>query len=89
MRTVSADDEKIELRKLIDAVRDEPLTVLENGEPALVLLSPAQFDRLEEQDRIRREAKERLRLTISSIQAEAVERGLTESELARLLADED
>jgi hypothetical protein len=43
---------------------------------------------LEEQDRIRREAKVRLRETISSIQREAAERGLTETELDRLMADE-
>jgi prevent-host-death family protein len=88
MRTMSADIEKIGLRELIDAVRDEPVTVLANGEPAVVVLSPAEFDRLEEHDRIRREANARLRQTISAIQREAAERGLTEAELERLLADE-
>jgi len=53
-----------------------------------VVLSPAEFDRLEEQDRIRREAKARLRRTISLIQQEAAERGLTDTELERLMADE-
>ena len=88
MRTLSADTKLIELRKLIDAVRKEPVTVLENGEPAAVVLSPAEFDRLDEQDRIRREAKTRLHQTIASIQRDAAERGLTETELERLLADE-
>ena len=64
------------------------MTVLENGEPVVVVLSPAEFDRLEEQDRIRREAKARLRRTISLIQREASERGLTDAELERLMADE-
>jgi hypothetical protein len=41
-----------------------------------------------EQDRIRREAKVRLRQTISTIQQEAAQRGLTATELERLLADE-
>lgn len=45
-------------------------------------------ERLTEGDRIRREAKARLRQTISTIQREAAERGLTEAELERLLADE-
>ena len=40
------------------------MTVLEKGEPAAVVLSPAEFDRLEEQDRIRREDKVRLHVTI-------------------------
>jgi prevent-host-death family protein len=88
MRTLSADTEKIGIRELIDAVREEPVTVLANGEPAVVVLSPAEFDRLEEHDRIRREAKVRLRATISTIHREAAERGLTEAELARLVADE-
>jgi prevent-host-death family protein len=88
MRTLSNDTGQIKLRELIEAVRDEPVTVLEKGEPVAVVLSPAEFDRLEEQDRIRREAKARLRQTISLIQREASERGLTDAELDRLIADE-
>jgi len=88
MRTLSNDTGKIELREVIEAVRDEPVTVLENGEPVAVVLSPAEFDRLEEQDRIRREAKVRLRETVSLIQRGAAERGLIEAELQWLMADE-
>jgi prevent-host-death family protein len=88
MRTLSNDAGQIKLRELIETVRDEPVTVLEKGEPVAVVLSPSEFDRLEEQDRIRREAKVRLRETISLIQREAAERGLTEAELQRLMADE-
>jgi len=88
MRTLSNDTGQIKLRELIEVVRNEPVTVLEKGEPVAVVLSPAEFGRLEVQDRIRREAKVRLRETISSIQREAAERGLTEAELQRLMADE-
>jgi prevent-host-death family protein len=88
MRTLSNDSGQIKLRELIETVRNEPVTVLEKGEPVAVVLSPAEFDRLEEQDRIRREAKARLRQTISSIQREAAERGLTDTELERLMGDE-
>jgi prevent-host-death family protein len=87
MRTLSADAEHIKLRELIEAARKEPVTVLENGEPAAVVLSPVEFDRLDEQDRIRRKAKARPRQTVASIHREASERGLTETELERLLAD--
>jgi prevent-host-death family protein len=80
--------EAIELREVIEAARKEPVTVLENGAPAAVVLSPGEFERLEEQDRIRREAKARLRRTLLAAQNEASARGLTESELERLLADE-
>ena len=88
MRMLSNDTGQIKLRELIEAVRNEPVTVLENGEPVAVVLSPAEFDRLEEHDRIRCEAKVRLRETIASIQREAAERGLTEAEVQRLMADE-
>jgi len=88
MRTLSNDTGQIKLRELIEAVRNEPVTFLEQGEPVAVVLSPAEFDRLEEQDRIRREAKARLRRTVSSIQREAAERGLTDAEFERLMADE-
>ena len=40
MRTLSTDTEQIKLRELIEAARTEPVTVLENGEPAVVVLSP-------------------------------------------------
>jgi prevent-host-death family protein len=88
MRTLSADIKDIKVRELIEAAREEPLTVLENGEPAVVVLSRAEFDRLDEQDRVRRDAKARLRKTISALQQEAADRGLTDAEVERLLADE-
>jgi prevent-host-death family protein len=88
MQTLSADNNEIKLRDLIDAARKEPVTVLENGAPVAVVLSPAEFDRLDEQDRIRREAKERLRQTIARMQKDAADRGLTETEVERLLVDE-
>jgi len=88
MRTLSADTKELKVRELIEAAREGPVTVIENGSPALVALSPAEFDRLEEQDRIRRDAKARLRQTIATIQRDAAGRGLTEAELERLLVDE-
>jgi prevent-host-death family protein len=88
MRTLSADAKEIKVRELIEAARNEPVTVLEGGVPAAVVLSPEEFDRLDEQDRVRREAKARLRQTIAAIQKDAAGRGLTDSELEHLLADE-
>ena len=88
MRTLSNDTGQIKLGELIEAIRNEPVTVLEKGEPVAVVLSPAEFDRLEEQDRVRREARTRLRHTISLMQREAAGRGLTDAELERLMADE-
>jgi PHD/YefM family antitoxin component YafN of YafNO toxin-antitoxin module len=86
MQTLSAEETKV--RRLIEAARSAPVLVLDDGEPAAVVLSPSEFARLEEGDRIRREAKARLKRTMSAAQGEAVEKGLTEEELERLLADE-
>jgi prevent-host-death family protein len=88
MRTLSADNDRIKVRELVEATRDEPVTVLQNGEPAVVVLSPADFERLAEQERMRHEAKARLRRTLSAMQKDAADRGLTDKELDRLLADE-
>jgi prevent-host-death family protein len=86
MQTLSAEETKV--RRLIEAARNAPVLVLDNGEPAAVVISPSEFARLEEGDRIRREAKARLRKTMSLAQSEAAEKGLTEEELEQLLADE-
>ena len=88
MRTLSNDAGKMKLKELIEAARQEPVTVTEKGEPVAVVMSPSEFDRLDEQDRIRREATRRLRRTVSEMQREAAGRGLTEPELDRLFADE-
>ncbi|MGO9460306.1 MAG: type II toxin-antitoxin system prevent-host-death family antitoxin [Rhodomicrobium sp.] len=76
------------MRRLVEAARKEPVTVREDGEPVAVVLSPEEFERLDEQDRIRREAKARLRQTMAAFQAEAAGEGFTEAELDRVLADE-
>jgi hypothetical protein len=47
-----------------------------------------EHDQRAEQDRIKREASERLRQVIAAIQREAAQRGLTEEEIEQLLADE-
>ena len=88
MRTIIADVTDVKVRQLIEAAANEPVTVIEDGEAAAVVLSPEAFRRLELHDRIQQEAKARLRRVIESAQAEAAARGLTEEELERLLADE-
>ena len=69
--------------------REAPVTVLEDSEPVAVMLSPEEFKCSGEQDRIRREAKTRLRQTMAAVQAEAAGQGLNEAELDRLWADEN
>jgi prevent-host-death family protein len=43
MRTVSNDGGQIKIRELIEVVRNEPVTILEKGEPVAVVLSPTEF----------------------------------------------
>jgi PHD/YefM family antitoxin component YafN of YafNO toxin-antitoxin module len=87
MRTLSTEMEDPKVRKLIDAARKEPVLVLDDGEPAAVVLSPEAFERLDEADRVRREAIARLRKTISAVQREGAKKWLTKSELERLALD--
>ena len=88
MRTLSADMQDTKVREIIHAAQGEPVTVLENGKPAAIVLSLGEFARLNEQDRIRQEAKARLRQTIAAIHKDVTERGLTAAEAERLLADD-
>jgi PHD/YefM family antitoxin component YafN of YafNO toxin-antitoxin module len=88
MRTLSADMQDTKVRDIIHAAQSEPVTVLDNGQPAAVVLSLVEFARLNEQDRIRQEAKARLRHTIAAIHKDATSRGLTDAESERLLADD-
>lgn len=88
MRTIIADVTDVKVRQLIEAAANEPVTVIEDGEAAAVVLSPEAFRRLELHDRIQQEAKARLRQVIADMHVQAAERGLTEEEVERLLADE-
>ena len=70
MQTIIADGTDKKIRELIEAASKGPVTVIENGHPAAVILSPAEFDRLDEPDRARREAKDRLRATVAAMRAD-------------------
>ena len=84
-KTVTAPKD---IHTIARAAQREPVTVLAEGEAAFVALSPGEFERLEEQDRIRREAKGELKRVVARMRAHAAEQGLGEAELDRLLADE-
>ena len=88
MRTLLAETDEIPVRELIDAARHEPVSVVRDGKQAAVVLSPKEFERLDAQDRIRREAAARLKRTIAAIHQDITDRGLTEAEADRLLAED-
>jgi prevent-host-death family protein len=82
MRTISTSGGAGVLLELLKAVRQEPVTVIDGGRPAAVVLS------IEEYERMRGVAWDRLMGTIERIRTRARERGLTDEALNSLLADE-
>jgi PHD/YefM family antitoxin component YafN of YafNO toxin-antitoxin module len=78
----------VDVATLTEAARREPVTVIADGEPAFVAVSPAEFERLARRATQYDEARDRLMLAVRAMQRTAVARGLTEEELERLLADE-
>jgi PHD/YefM family antitoxin component YafN of YafNO toxin-antitoxin module len=85
MKTLTAPTD---IRTIARAAQREPVRVVAEGEAAFVAVSPGEFDRLEEQDRVRREARDELKHIVARMRTHAAEQGLTETELDRLLADE-
>lgn len=73
---------------LKEAARREPVTVISDGVPAFVAVSPAEFERLARRSAQYDESRDPLMAAIRATQKTAAERGLTEAELERLLADE-
>ena len=88
MRTMIAEKADTKIHEVIDASRTEPVAIIDNGQTSAIVLSPAEFARLDAQDRIRREAKARLLLTIEAIHKDVTDRGLSEVEAERLIAED-
>ncbi len=83
MQTISALDAKNRFGQLIDAAQRGPVTVTKKGRPVTVMLSIEDFERM------RGNTCNRLLNTIQRMHEEALDRGLTEGKLEKLLADED
>ncbi len=81
MRTVTAIDAKDRFGELLDAAQREPVTVTQDGQPAAVMLSIADYDRL------RGAARRKLTATLEQAHRDAAAAGLTEEKLDQLLAD--
>jgi prevent-host-death family protein len=82
MRMISSLDAKNRFGQLLEAVQRAPVTVTKQGRPAAVVLS------VEDYQRMRGAAWQRLRETMAAARREATERGLTDEQLDALLADE-
>lgn len=82
MKEVTAKDAKNRFGQLLQSAQQGPVRVTRNGRPVGVMMSVQQFERL------RGAAWERLTATMDRLGQEAAERGLTDAELESLLADE-
>lgn len=82
MKEMAARDAKNGFGRLIDAVQSGPVRVTKNGRAVGVMMSMQQYERL------RGAAWERLTATMDRLGNEALSKGLTEASLETLLADE-
>ncbi len=82
MKEMAAKDAKNRFGRLLDAAQSAPVRVTRNGRSVGVMMSVQQYERL------RGAAWERLTTTMDALGREASARGLTEAGLEALLADE-
>jgi prevent-host-death family protein len=82
MREIAARDAKNRFGQLLDAAQSAPVRVTKKGRPVSVMMSMQQYERL------RGVAWERLAVTMDALGREASGKGLTEAGLEALLADE-
>ena len=82
MKEITAKDAKNRFGQLLQSAQQGPVRVTRNGRPVGVVMSVQQFERL------RGAAWERLTATMDRLGQEASTRGLTDAVLESLLADE-
>lgn len=82
MKEITAREAKNRFGRLLDNAQSAPVCVTKKGRAVSVVMSIEQYERL------RGAAWERLTATMDSLGAEAAAHGLTESGLEALLADE-
>ncbi len=82
MRYISATDAKQRLAALLDAVQHEPVTIRRQNRDVAVVLSPREYARL------RAFNVEQFESFCDLIGERARQRGLTEEELADMVADD-
>ena len=82
MKEIAARDAKNRSGRLLDAVQSAPVRVTKKGRAVGVMMSMQQYERL------RGAAWERLTMTMDALGKEASANGLTDAGLEALLADE-
>ena len=82
MREIAARDAKNRFGQLLDSAQSAPVRVTKKGRAVGVMMSMQQYERL------RGAAWERLSATMDAMGAQAADNGLTDAALDALLADE-
>lgn len=82
MKEMPAKDAKNQFGQLLDAAQRSPVRVTRHGRGVAVMMSEVQYQHL------RGLAWDRLASTIDALRGEVADSGLTEEQLAALLADE-
>ena len=82
MKEITAKDAKNRFGQLLQSAQQGPVRVTRNGRPVGVMMSVQQFERL------RGAAWERLTATMDRLGEEASAKGLTDAVLESLLADD-
>ena len=82
MKEIAARDAKNRFGRLLDAVQSAPVRVTKKGRAVGVMMSMQQYERL------RGAAWERLTVTMDTLGKKASANGLTDARLEALLADE-
>ncbi len=81
VKTVGAKEAKDHFGDLLNSVQREPVSILRNGRPAAVLVSPDDFVRMQGR-------RERLQTLLDDVRHEAQDQGLTPAILSQLLTHE-
>lgn len=82
MQTMNALEAKNRFGRLLDEARRHPVTITKNGRAAVVVMS------IEDYERSRLSAADRLGAILDQAAREASDKGLTDAQLDALLADE-
>lgn len=80
MKTLASREAKERFGALLDTVQNEPVTILKNGRPTAIMMSPDEYARLGG-------ARERIFSLVDQMQQEAAANGLTKEMLNAIIND--
>ena len=81
MKTLASREAKERFGALLDTVQNEPVTILKNGRPTAVVISPDEYARLGG-------SRERIYSLMDQMQEEAAANGLTQDMLSSIINGE-